>query len=355
MAFSLQRFWLKLQFGAAQRIRVYQKLNRFLSSSVSLRQALEIMYQHASEDGRKPKNPTAVILLQWLRSVKNGQSFGQAIQGWVPDGDRLVIEGGEAAGNLPQSIERAVLISESLRLIVSTILGGIAYPVMLFLAAIGFLIFFGTTVIPQFEEILPREEWTGIAAQMSVMSDFVQYGMVWVLLAIAALGVLISATMTKWTGPLRKKFDKYPPWSLYRLVIGAGFMLTVSGMIRAGIAVPKILTMLQRGASPWYVEKLSKTLYQVKNGHNLGEALYRTGFNFPDKDTVADLRAYANLNKFDETLQRLGEEWLGDAIKRIKAQMAVLFMTCLLFFGGVFFWIAGGIFSLVNQVQAVAQ
>ncbi|MNU30521.1 Toxin coregulated pilus biosynthesis protein E [compost metagenome] len=355
MAFSLQRFWLKLQFGAAQRIRVYQKLNRFLSSSVSLRQALEIMYQHASEDGRKPKNPTAVILLQWLRSVKNGQSFGQAIQGWVPDGDRLVIEGGEAAGNLPQSIERAVLISESLRLIVSTILGGIAYPVMLFLAAIGFLIFFGTTVIPQFEEILPREEWTGIAAQMSVMSDFVQYGMVWVLLALAALGILISATMTKWTGPIRKKFDKYPPWSLYRLVIGAGFMLTVSGMIRAGIAVPKILTMLQRGASPWYVEKLSKTLYQVKNGHNLGEALYRTGFNFPDKDTVADLRAYANLNKFDETLQRLGEEWLGDAIKRIKAQMAVLFMTCLLFFGGVFFWIAGGIFSLVNQVQAVAQ
>jgi type II secretory pathway component PulF len=355
MAFSLQRFWLKLQFGAAQRIRVYQKLNRFLSSSVSLRQALEIMYQHASEDGRKPKNPTAVILLQWLRSVKNGQSFGQAIQGWVPDGDRLVIEGGEAAGNLPQSIERAVLISESLRLIVSTIISGIAYPVMLFLAAIGFLIFFGTTVIPQFEEILPREEWTGIAAQMSVMSDFVQYGMVWVLLALAALGILIAATMTKWTGPIRKKFDRYPPWSLYRLVIGAGFMLTVSGMIRAGIAVPKILTMLQRGASPWYVEKLSKTLYQVKNGHNLGEALYRTGFNFPDKDTVADLRAYANLNKFDETLQRLGEEWLGDAIKRIKAQMAVLFMTCLLFFGGVFFWIAGGIFSLVNQVQAVAQ
>jgi type II secretory pathway component PulF len=355
MAFSLQRFWLKLQFGANQRIRVYQKLNRFLSSSVSLRQALEIMYQHASEDGRKPKNPTAVILLQWLRSVKNGQSFGQAIQGWVPDGDRLVIEGGEAAGNLPQSIERAVLISESLRLIISTIVSGIAYPVLLFLAAIGFLIFFGTTVIPQFAEILPRDQWTGIAGQMSVMSEFVQNGLIWVLLALAALGILIAATMTKWTGPLRVKFDKYPPWSIYRLVIGAGFMLTVSGMIRAGIAVPKILSMLQRGASPWYVEKLSKTLFQVKNGHNLGEALYRTGFNFPDKDTVADLRAYANLNKFDETLQRLGEEWLGDAIKRIKAQMAVLFMTCLLFFGGVFFWIAGGIFSLVNQVQAVAQ
>lgn len=352
MSSSLQRFWLKLQFGATERTRVYQKLNRFLSSSVSLRQALEIMYQHASEDGRKPKNATAQILLEWVRATKNGQPFGHAIQGWVPDGDRLVIEGGEAAGNLPQAIERAVMISESLKLIISTIVGGLAYPVMLFIAAIGFLFFFGTTVIPQFEEILPRDQWTGIAGQMSVMSDFVQNGLIWVLLALGALGGVIAATMTKWTGKIRTKFDKYPPWSLYRLVIGAGFMLTVSGMIKSGITLPKILTMLQRGASPWYVERLSKTLFQVKNGHNLGEALYRTGFNFPDKDTVTDLRSYANLNKFDETLQRLGEEWLQDAVKRVKAQISVLFMTSLLFFGGVFFWIAGGIFSLVNQVQS---
>jgi type II secretory pathway component PulF len=355
MAFSFQRAWLKLQFGAQQRIRVYQKLNRFLSSSVSLRQALEIMYQHASEDGRKPKNATALVLLQWIRSVKNGQSFGQAIQGWVPDSDRLVIEGGEAAGNLPQAIERAVMISEALRTIITAIFAGIAYPVMLFIAAIFFLIFFGIQVIPQFDDLLPRDQWTGIGAQMSMMSYFVQDWLVYLMIVIAAVSILIAATMTRWTGKLRTKFDKYPPWSIYRLVIGAGFMLTVSGMIKAGIAVPKILTMLQRGASPWYVEKLSKTLYQVKNGHNLGEALYRTGFNFPDKDTVSDLRSYANLNKFDETLQRLGEEWLADAIKRIKAQMSVLFMTCLVFFGGVFFWLAGGIFSLVNQVQAVTQ
>ena len=355
MASSLERTWLRLQFGATQRIRVYQKLNRFLNSSVPLAKALEIMYQHASEDGRKPKNATALIIKEWLRSVKNGQSFGQAIQGWVPDGDRLVIEGGEAAGRLPDAIDRAVLVSESLKLIVNTIIGGIAYPIMLFLAAVGFLFFFGTSVIPQFEEILPRSEWTGVAGQMSVMSDFVQSGLFWVLLLLAALGVVTAATMTRWTGPLRARFDKYPPWALYRLVIGAGFMLTVSGMIKAGIAVPKILTMLQRGASPWYVERLSKTLFQVKNGHNLGEALYRTGLNFPDKETVMDLRSYAGLNKFDETLQRLGEEWLADAVKRVKAQMSVLFMVCLLFFGGVFFWIAGGIFSLVNQVQAGAQ
>jgi type II secretory pathway component PulF len=151
---------------------------------------------------------------------------------------------------------------------------------------------------------------------------------------------------------MRVRFDRYPPWSLYRLVVGSGFMLTASAMIKAGVKETKILVVLQRGASKWYVERLSRTLFQVKNGHNLGEALYRTGFNFPDKETVQDLRAYAQLGKFEDNLERLGQRWLTESVARVKAQVSVLFMTSLLFFGGVFFWIAGGIFSLVNQVQA---
>jgi type II secretory pathway component PulF len=351
MASSLQRIWLKLNFGTKERIRVYEKLHSFLTSNVSLRKALEIMYQHASDDGRKRSAPIAQILLEWLRDIKNGRDFGHAIQGWVPDSERLVIEGGEQA-SLPDAISRAIMISESLRNIIGTIRNGLAYPCMLFAAAIGFMFFFGIQVIPQFEEILPRDQWTGIAWQMAVMSDFARNWLAWVLIVFAALGVFIGVTMPRWTGPMRVRFDRYPPWSLYRLVVGSGFMLTASAMIKAGVKETKILVVLQRGASKWYVERLSRTLFQVKNGHNLGEALYRTGFNFPDKETVQDLRAYAQLGKFEDNLERLGQRWLTESVARVKAQVSVLFMTSLLFFGGVFFWIAGGIFSLVNQVQA---
>lgn len=350
MAISLQRIWLKLNFGTKERIRVYEKLHTFLTSNVALRKALEIMYQHASDDGRKKNNPVALILLEWLRDIKNGRDFGHAIQGWVPDSERLVIEGGEQA-SLPDAIQRAIMISESLRSITATIRNGLAYPCMLFAAAIGFMFFFGISVIPQFEEILPRDQWYGIAYQMALMSDFARNWLIWVLLLLAALGVLIGVTMPRWTGPMRVRFDRYPPWSLYRLVIGSGFMLTAAAMLKAGVKETKVLISLQRGASKWYTERLSRTHFQIKGGNNFGEALYRTGFNFPDKETVKDLRAYARLGKFEENLERMGERWLTESVKRVKAQVSVLFMVCLLFFGGVFFWIAGGIFSLVNQVQ----
>lgn len=352
MAGSFEKWFVKMQFGSKMRTRVYRKLNRFLGNSVSLATALDIMYNHASEDGRKPKNPQAIILDDWRRKVRNGKSFGKAIQDWVPDSDRLVIEGGEIAGNLSVAIEKAVLISGSSKKIKQTLVTGLAYPVLLIMVAIGFMVMFGVQVVPSFEEILPRDRWTGVGAQMAVMSDFVNYYLFPAVAVLAALVVLIFVTMPRWTGQTRARFDRYPPWSLYRLIIGSGFMLTVSGMIKSGIPIPTILQMLQRGSSPWYAEKLSRTLYHVNNGHNLGEALHRTKFQFPDAETVQDLRSYASLNKFDETLDKLGTEWLEDSVLKIEQQTGILRNISFIILGGVFAWIASGIFSLQQQITS---
>jgi len=350
MASSLETWFIKLQFGSKMRTRVYRKLNRFLGNSVSLAQALDIMWGHASEDGKKPKAVQAIVLDEWRRQVRNGKSFGQAIQGWVPDSDRLVIEGGEIAGNLSVAIDKAVMISASSKKIRNTLVSGLAYPVVLLFVAIGFMVMFGMQVIPSFEEILPKEQWIGAGAQMAWMSDFVN---TWLFPVLALLGVMIALvtfSLPRWTGPLRTRLDKYPPYSLYRLIIGSGFMLTVSGMIKSGIPIPTILSMLQRGASKWYREKLSRTLYHVNNGHNLGDALHRTGFRFPDEETVQDLRAYASLNKFDETLEKLGTEWLEESVAKIEQQTGILRNIAFIVLGLIFAWIATGIFSLQQQI-----
>jgi len=348
---DLELKFVKLQFGAKERLRIYRKLVRFLGNSMSLAQALDIMYQHASDDYKKPKAPTAVVIDHWRREVKNGKTFGRAIQGWVPESDRIVIEGGDTHGKLAVAIEKAILISESGRKIKMTLAGGLAYPAVLVAVAIGFLVMFGLSVVPAFEEIMPREKWTGVGAQMAAMSDFVRFYLIWTL---GAVGLLIAASvysLPRWTGPLRAKFDSAPPWSIYRLIVGSGFILTVSGMIKAGIPIPGILRTLQRDAAPWYLERLRKTLDNVNNGFNLGEALHRTGLNFPDKESVQDLRAYASLNKFDETLEKMGTEWLEESVTKIGAQTAVFRNIAFILLGGVFMWIAAGIFSLQEQIQ----
>lgn len=345
-----QRVYLKLSFGAKARTRVYRKLSRFLSNSVTLSQALEIMHKHATVDGRKPKAPVALILAEWRRQIANGKNFGQAIQGWVPDSDRLVIEGYEKAGALAMGIEKAILISGAAKKIKTTLIMGLAYPFVLFWVAILMLVMFGLNVIPTFEEILPRENWTGIGGQMASLSDFIRDYLVIALAGMAIVTGAVIYSLPRWTGKWRAKFDRIPPWSLYRLVMGSGFMVTVGSMIKSGISIPSILKMLQRGASPWYIERLGRAYYHVNNGGNLGEALHRAGHNFPDAETVQDLRAYASLNGFDETLDKLGTEWLEESVVKVQAQTGMMKNLAILFLGAVFGWIAMGMFSLLQQI-----
>jgi type II secretory pathway component PulF len=355
MLANLELKFAKFQFTAKKRNRLYRKLNRFLNNGVPMTKALDVLWSHASDDGRKPKESQAVIIDHWRRQVAEGRKLGQAIKGWVPDSDRLVIEGGEAAGNLTVAIEKAMAINESASKIKSTVIKGLAYPVMLVGAAIALLVLIVRQVVPAFDAVLPKDQWEGLGAQMAFVANLVDNYLYLGLASLAGLATLIVWSMPRWTGSIRTRCDRFAPWSLYRLVLGSGFMLTVSGMIRAGIPLPTVLGMLSRDASPWYKQRISVTLRWVNEGFNLGEALHKTGYNFPDKESVMDLRAYAGLNKFDEALEKLGTEWLEESVEKIEVQTAVLRNVGFFALGGTFMWIYGGIFSLQQQITAALQ
>lgn len=349
---NLRRRYAHFRFGTKARSRIYRKVASFIRNGVSLPDTLRVLHRFASNDGKSLNEPMALVLKDWIDRTNNGRSFGRAIMEWVPPGDRIVIEAGEAAGGLADALENALFIQESGKKIKSAIFAGIAYPSFLVLLAIGLLVIFGTRIVPSFESVLPRERWTGTAADMANVADFVHYGLVPVLLvAVCIIGVMVWS-MPRWTGPVRIKADRVVPWSIYRLNMGAGFMLSVSALVKAGVHMPEILRMLGRGAPPWYHERMGEALKHVNNGANLGEALHRTGMNFPDVDTVQDLRAYAGFDNFDETLELLGRQWVEESVDRIKAQMAVIRNISLLVLGAVFATIATGIFALQQQVTS---
>lgn len=355
MASNLELKFATWQFNGKKRKRIYNKLTRFLDNGVPLPKALDNLYLHASDDGAKPKNDVAIILDQWRLKVAEGKKFGQAISGFVPESDRLVIEGGESAGELVVAIEKAVAINESSGKIRNTVIQGLAYPVMLVVAALALLVLIVRQVVPAFDAVLPREEWQGVGAQMAVVADFIDgyllYGLAFVFFVIFA----VMFSLPRWVGKGRLWADKIPPWSIYRLVLGSGFMLTISGMMRAGIAMPNALAMLSKGATPWYRQRISHTLRWVNEGHNLGNALKKTGYGFPDHESIMDLRAYADLNNFDEALEKMAVEWLNESVEKIEVQTAVLKNIGLFLLGGTFMWIYGGIFSLQQQISSALQ
>ena len=57
------------------------------------------------------------------------------------------------------------------------------------------------------------------------------------------------------------------------------------------------------------------------------------------------------LDGFDETLQKLGVEWMDESVGKINAQSAVMKNASFIILGGVFMWIASGILPFSNKFR----
>ncbi len=347
-----EQWFIRAQFSGKARLRIYRKMSRLQKNGISMPDALRTMWNHESQDGKKKTKPAAMALEAWRKQIENGKILGIAVQGWVPENDRIVIEAGERAGSLAQALDDAIFIYQGQKRIKQALIAGLAYPIVLFFTAIGLLTLVGTNIVPTFESILPRDRWTGAGASMALLADFVNVAMIPALVGLAFLIVAIIWSMPRWTGRARVRMDRFPPYSLYKLVQGSGFLLSFATMVKAGIKTTDALRLMQRDASAWLTERLSKTLNIMNNGANIGEALFRSRLEFPDQETANDLRTYAGLDKFDEALVVIGRENLEETVHRIEQQSAAMRNVGILALAMVFAWIASGIFSLQQQMTA---
>ncbi|ECA7544030.1 type II secretion system protein F [Salmonella enterica subsp. enterica serovar Berkeley] len=356
MSLSKVDFFLtKFFFTTKSRLRIYEKLCRYIDNGVPLIVSLTELHRFITDDGKKNKKNSAVVVMQWLTSLRNGDSFSAAIEGWIPADEVSIISSGEISGDLSASLRSIILMNETKRKIRAA-LAGVLYPVALLSSTCFFLYIFGTKVVPAFAQVLPVSRWQGAGKTMYLLSYFVRNYLFDVILLIIALIIAIVFTFSLWTGKIRKFIDVIPPWSIYKSVIGCGFLLSLSALLNAGIPSPEAIRIIFKTATPWYKERLVAIRQALFNGApNIGEALYITGYNFPTKDMVMDIRTYAALDGFEAMLNKLSEEWQNETVAYISAQMDIFKNIAIITMGGVFMWIVSGMFALEQQISNAAQ
>ncbi len=355
MATSLDTTLAKLSFSSKQRLRVYRKIAVMTRYGLPLNRVLDMIHDQATHNGRKPSAPMAVVMDSWRRAIRNGRSLSQAAGPWVPFNERMMIEAGEESQNLSTSLENLIAINLGSSKMKGAIIGGLAYPVILALSICAVLWLFGLKVIPAFDTIHPKESWTGLAGQMAAMSDAVQVYLLPSIIGIVLFIALLVWLMPRWTGPLRKHADKIPPFSIYRLVTGAGFMMSIGALIAAGVQTSRALEKIARNASPWLKERLNASLRYVYSGQNMGRSLQKAGHDFPDKEIIEDLVAYADLPAFTEMLEQIGQEWLENAIEMIKGQAKIINGVMLVLMGATISWMFSGLFDIQQQISNATQ
>ncbi len=126
----------------------------------------------------------------------------------------------------------------------------------------------------------------------------------------------------------------------------------MSALIKSGTPVSTALQALRRDANPYLRERIDKTLVFVNNGDNLGQALDKTGLEFPDREIIADLKIYSELDNFEEAIDKLANDWLDESVYLIEQKASVLNMAALLSVGGVIAWAVMGVFDMQDQITS---
>ena len=342
------RFWVR-NFGKGDRLRFYRKLNSLLRNRFSLMDALERMYQIYSNDGKNPKENFAIAIASWSRALQGGASFSEALKGWAPQRECLMLSVGDIS-HLDKALENLIHVVEGIAKMINPVIEAVSYPSFLLMFLIAIIYAIGEFMVPPMLSVAPDLKWTGLAKTLVDLSNWVRVNWPYLFASLPIIAVIVAYSLGNWKGRSRVLFDDLPPWSMYRVFTGVSWLLSFSALVDAGTPVSKALMNLRQDASPYLLERLNKTLIYVNNGDNLGDALFKTKYNFPDTEIIGDLRIYSELDNFPAALAQISNEWLENSEKMIAQKAGVLNAVAILAIAFTVAWAVMGTFDMQEQL-----
>ncbi|MEY2341440.1 type II secretion system F family protein [Acidithiobacillus sp. IBUN Pt1247-S3] len=345
-----KKFWT-----GKKRIAFYRRLAVYVENGISTRESLIRLRKQLDLRGVGKWDADRVAYQELESRITNGETLAQALDGWAPAGERSIIRAGELAGNLPSALRSAIGNQGIVGNIIGKILMESLDPMIMFGLGAFLVYITGTKMIPPIELVAKPDTWPMVARMLLPMAAVAESPWTPVFLALSLMGsVAAFGTMPYWSRHGRKWVEKLPPWSVYRLLSGAQWLMGFARLIEAGVGQPEALAIQAEYAKPWLKDRLLDARTRMQNGRDLGRALIEGGFDFPDRILADDLSAFSNAHDFPNLVMKLGEEWLQEGEKRIFAVIRLLSMVANIVVNVIILLVIFGVFDLQNVMMASA-
>lgn len=354
---KLELLYAKLVFrlNTEKRMAICRKLASLLRNDFTLMNALGRLEMVESKGGKKPNEPFAIVMREWQKNLERGMSFSDATRGWVPPIETLLVTSGNIS-NLVVALENVGRVVDGMQRITRAMRSAILYPLFLLLLTFGIVIMVGVYLVPPLAEIAGDNiVWRGAARSLVGLSDFCINYWPYIAGGIGAVILVLWLTLANWTGRGRAMFDKIPPYNIYKIHIGVGWLMALAAMVQSGVTIPDAMRMLADNANRYLRSILDEALHYVANGENLGVALNHTGRNFPDEDIVGDLMIYADMNEFGQNLNQVANDYLAESVRKMESISNVMNSIGILLVSGIIAWVVFGTFGMQEQITSVLQ
>ena len=352
---GFEKHFARIQFGFNSRLQFYREFAALLRAGMAKTDAIGLTHRVASHEGKKNNEPLAIIAKDIHLRMQNGMSFSAAAKPWVTVDDLMVIEATENSANFSEQLEEYCDALEQKKKIKGTIIGGVVYPIFLFLLIYGMLIYFGSQVVPEIGQLLDPEEWRGPAAGLRFMGEFAENYAIVTAIGIVAFFVFIWWLLPRWYGMGRSYADNLPIFSTYRMYTGVSFMMSISALIQGGIPAVQAIERLKNMGNPYVKHRMKMIHRHMLNGYDLGTALDKTKTGWPDPKLNLSIKVFSQTQDLSLQLSRLAKDWLGNAQKSMETKMALFRNGALFAVFGVIITVVAGMYSLQDQIAQSIQ
>ena len=351
---KLELLYAKFVFrtNTEKRMAICRKLASLLRNDFTLIDALERLEMVESKGGKKPNEPFAIVMREWQKNLERGMTFSEATRGWVPPEETLLVTSGNLS-NLVVALENVGRVVDGTQRIRRAMTTAIAYPLFLLALTFGIIIMVGVYLVPPLRDIAGNDiVWQGAARSLIWLSDVsMQYWYV-ALVVFASVIAVVWVSLPNWSGRMRAVFDKFPPWSVYKIQVSVGWLMSLAAMVSAGVTIPDAMRMLADNANRYLRRILDSALRHIANGDNLGVALTHTNRDFPDAEIIGDLTIYADMNGFDENLTRVSNDYLNESVRKMEKISSTLNSVGILVVSAIIAWVVLGTFQMQDQITA---
>ncbi|WP_177326630.1 MULTISPECIES: type II secretion system F family protein [Plesiomonas] len=299
-------------------------------------------YKRSNSDNHKLKDPVAIIMERILSEMEEGtRSIGELFRPWIPEHEALILQAADKIGQeaLPAVLDDLIYSIQVRKRIAKILLKAVLYPAILSFCGIGILMMYAIDVIPKLSLVSPPDSWPTSSHIFYSLSNFVNDYIFLISIGGISLYALFFVSLPMWTKRLAKLrifADRYPPYSLYKILNGCSFMLSLSVMIKAGISMNDALGEIEKIATPWLKDRVQGAIYNVARGKGLGESLRLSGYEFPSKEAYHFISLLSKSSSgLSDAMYVFSKDWMEDSISLLEKMATIIFYSGIIGIGAL--------------------
>lgn len=338
-----------MKFGLAlpykKRMAMYRMLEKMTGEPANLQINEAIQELQNLENNKDMKTPLWFVyefIMDSMRGAHHG--FAGALSKFIPQQDTMIIAASEQ-DDITLGFSTVLENNRKTEAMKKAFKKALVYPAFLFTVLLGVIYYFSIQLIPVMAENIPSGANISVTSQFLIMmASTFYYWFSALIVFILLFSVALYWSLPNFSSKNRKYLENFPPFNMYRLMVGCGFMFALNSLSKAGYIQIDALEQMVGLSKPYLRHRIEILMDLMADGRDLGEALIYSKLDFPDKQMVRELAIQVKYSEND-ALEILSNTLAEDGLETIKVQATVLntvvTMTVFTIIGFLYFSIFG--------------